>query len=73
MDHLLNLLETEIGLPITPDTPLVSSGLIDSLKFSRLLILLEECYGVPIDCRDVGTDNFDTPRQILQFLQPRPQ
>jgi acyl carrier protein len=70
METLLGLLERElnVGLPLTPDLPLLSSGLIDSLRVAGLLALLQERYGVAIDPRDVGTDNFDTPAQMFAFL-----
>ena len=71
MDELLMLLEQATGERIEPDTPLLSSGLVDSLRFAALLTQLGEKYGVTIDCNEVGADNFDTPFQMLAFLQRR--
>ncbi len=71
MEQLITLIKTSFALDdvIIPDTPLISSGLIDSLRVALLLTVLEKEYGVPIDTRDIGTDNFDTPRQIAAFLK----
>jgi acyl carrier protein len=73
METLLVLLERElkVDFPLTADTPLLSSGLIDSLRVAGMLVALESQYGVAIDPRDVGADNFDTAAQIHAFLQGR--
>lgn len=70
MDLLLDLIRTtfNIDFDIDRNTPLISSGLIDSLRFAQLLLVLEKEYGKAINTRDVGADNFDTPRQIEKFL-----
>ena len=53
---------------IAADTPLLSSGAIDSLNLSALLALLEDRFGVRIDLMDIGYDNFDTPSQMCQLM-----
>ncbi len=70
MEHLIDLIRKSFDLDfdIDRDTPLISSGLIDSLRVSLLLTVLEREYGKTISTRDVGTDNFDTPGQIEKFL-----
>lgn len=70
MDLLLALIKKtfDIDFDIDRNTPLISSGLIDSLRFAQFLLVLEKEYGKRINTRDVGADNFDTPRQIEKFL-----
>ena len=70
MDRLINLIRKSFSIDFDFDqnTPLISTGLIDSLHVAQLLVLLEKEYGKVINVRDVGTDNFDTPRQIEKFL-----
>lgn len=58
----------EIEATIDANTPLISSGLIDSLRVALLLTILEKEFGKHIDIRDIGTDNFNTPAQISDFL-----
>lgn len=63
--------ELRAEVPLTSDLPLLSSGLVDSLRFAGLLVALEARYGVPIHPSEVGADNFDTAAQIHAFLQER--
>ena len=71
MDELLRFLESTLKTDFTlqASTPLLSSGIIDSMKFTALLAALEQRYGVQIEPSDVGADNFDTVEQILHFVQ----
>jgi acyl carrier protein len=71
MKRLLALLERELGAPVGMDTPLVSTGMVDSLRFAELVTALEHQFGVSIDPSEVGVDNFDTPRQMLDHLGVR--
>ena len=54
---------------ISIDEPLISTGLIDSLAMLRLISFLEEEIGVTIADGEVTPDNFETMRQLLQFLE----
>jgi len=49
---------------VTADTPLLSSGLVDSLRFAELVMLVEGSFAVTLELADLGYDNFDTPRQM---------
>lgn len=60
--------ELKLDLPIEADTPLISSALVDSLQVTRLLVALEARYRVRIDPQDIGVDNFDTARQMREFI-----
>ena len=51
------------------DEPLVSTGLIDSLAMLRLIGFLEEEFNLTIGDGEVTPDNFETMRQLLQFLE----
>jgi acyl carrier protein len=71
MDELLQVLGDSLGLrgEIEPDTPLISSGLVDSFGVIGLLGDLETHYGVVIEPEEIDVDSFDTPRQILARVQ----
>ena len=73
-DAILALVRREFAVtaPLRADTPLLSSGLVDSLGLAQLLDALEERFGASVDVSDVGTDNFDTAEQIAAFLAARP-
>jgi len=59
--------ESELG----PDTPLVTTGLIDSAGLVRLAALLEDATGIVIPDRDINADNFDTLARIAAYLAAR--
>lgn len=66
VDDLAALIRTSLGLeqPLAADTPLISSGLIDSFDIVALLSTLEGTYGVAISPEEIDADTFDTPLQI---------
>ena len=47
---------------------MLSSGVIDSFHLAELLVSIEEEYGVVIPVSEIGVDNFDTPEQMLRFV-----
>ena len=67
MDDLLQLLRSTLQLkqPLEANTPLISSGIIDSFQVVVLLSALESRYGVSIPPESVDAETFDTPAQIL--------
>lgn len=69
--ELINLIESTIGIsaPIDAETPLLSSGLIDSIQVVALLTTLEDGYGVTIRPEQVDADSFDTPAQMLATIE----
>ena len=60
--------EMKVDLPLEPDTPLLSSGIINSFEVVQLLFFLENHFNVSIDPADVGVDSFDTVEQISEYL-----
>ena len=73
MHDLIDLIREELDVPsdVEPNTPLVSSGLVDSFDLPSLVCALEERYGVRIDADEIGADNFDTPEQMLALVEAR--
>lgn len=57
--------EFEVDEDLTPDSALLSSGLIDSFDVVVLLDLIESRYGTTIPVEAVDGETFNTPRQIL--------
>lgn len=54
---------------IQADTPLLSTGIIDSFDVTALLGAIEDTYGVVIDPEEVDVDTFDTPVQMLSRIE----
>jgi len=59
--------ESDLG----PDTPLVTTGLLDSAGLVRLAALIEAATGIVIPDRDINADNFDTLARIAAYLARR--
>lgn len=55
----------------TVDTPLFSSGALDSIAMLNLITLVEEQAGIEIRADEVTLENFDTVERILQFTRAR--
>ncbi len=55
------------------ETPLIEEGVIDSLGLFRLVAFIEEAFGVAIQDEDLRLENFQTIRQIGQYVTARLQ
>jgi acyl carrier protein len=65
---LLNLIRDTVQPEVTISgrTPLLSSGLVDSLSLVLLISAIEEQYDITLEVSELGADNFDTPEQMLE-------
>ncbi len=54
---------------ISMDEPLISSGVIDSLAMLKLIGFLEQELGLTIGDGEVAPENFETLRNILEFVE----
>jgi serine O-acetyltransferase len=61
----------ELDRAIDESTPLISSGLVDSLNVVVLLEALEEEYGVVLASEEIDAERFDTVAQIVDFVRAR--
>lgn len=71
MQQLIELIQQtlHIDLALAEDTPLLSSGLVDSFGLVVLLGAIEEEYDVTLDESELGVDTFDTPAQIRERIR----
>lgn len=72
-DRLLALIESwnvELDGELNADTPLIGSGLFDSLALLNLVLWIEEQLGAPIDptALDPGKE-WDTVNDIIRFIE----
>lgn len=58
----------EIGIEVSPDTPLYSSGIIDSMKHIQFINFLEKTYQIVIPISSINLNNFDTVEAIYTFV-----
>ena len=58
----------QIEVPLEGDTPLLTTGFVDSFGVVVLLSAFEDHYGVEIDEAAITFENFDTPAQMLACI-----
>lgn len=56
-------------LPLKNDTPLLESGILDSLALLKLLLFLEEEFNIHLDDFDFIPENFTTVNAICTFIR----
>ena len=68
-DYLMReFLPGEDPAELTTTTPLITGGILDSIAALKLVIFLEEEYGVTFEAHEVNRDNLDTIARIVQLL-----
>lgn len=58
-------------LPLKNDTPLLDSGILDSLALLRFLVFLEDELHVAVDDFEVIPENFETIDTICAYVRSR--
>ena len=58
-------------LPLANDISLLDSGILDSLSLLRLVVFLEERFGITMGDADLLPENFVTVNAICAYLRTR--
>ncbi|MGA2830135.1 MAG: acyl carrier protein [Streptosporangiaceae bacterium] len=58
-------------LPLADDISLLESGILDSLSLLRLVVFLEERFGVTMGDADLLPENFASVNTICAYLRAR--
>ena len=58
-------------LPLADDASLLDSGILDSLSLLRLVVFLEERFGITMGDADLLPENFDSVNTICAYLRAR--
>ena len=53
------------------DVELFNSGLLDSLAFTELLVMIEDELGVFIAPSEVERTTIDTPKKLIEFVKSK--
>lgn len=56
------------GTRIDPESSLINSGIVDSLSLLRLINFIEEEFGIVVEDEEVVPDNFDTLNIMETFV-----
>jgi len=62
-------LEEEDEVEVEEDTPLISSGIVDSFSMVSLLAFLEKTYAIKIAPEEATPEAFDTIRSIAALVR----
>lgn len=65
---LENYLQGESRANLLEDTPLRTSGILDSIATLSLVSFIEQEFGIQVEAHETGIDNFDRIRDIVTFI-----
>jgi acyl carrier protein len=58
-------------LPLGNETSLLETGILDSLSLLRLVVFVQERFGITVDDADLVPEHFDTVDAICTYLRSR--
>jgi acyl carrier protein len=53
---------------LTAETPLITGGILDSISTLKLVVFLEERFGVTIEAYEAGVEHLDSVGQIAHLI-----
>lgn len=63
------LLYSEDGYPYPDETSFLESGVVDSMNVMEIVFYTEEAFGVSIEDSDIVPANFDSVKNISNFVR----
>jgi len=56
---------------LTDTTPLITGGILDSIATLKLVMFVEERYGITLQAHEVDAEHLDTIGQIAQLIRSK--
>ena len=53
---------------LRPETPLITGGILDSITTLKLVVFLEEHFGITVEAHEAGVEHLDSIRQIADLV-----
>jgi len=53
---------------LTDGTPLITGGILDSITTLKLVVYLEEHFGITVEAHEAGVEHLDSIRQIVELV-----
>jgi acyl carrier protein len=53
---------------LTDQTPLITGGILDSIRTLKLVVFLEDTFGVTVEAHEAGVENLDSVGQITRLI-----
>jgi len=77
-ENVKTILLTEIAVDLgkkslDPDEDLLEQGIIDSLGIMKLVLFMEETYGIAVADEEVVPENFQTVNMMVRFIEQKIQ
>ena len=58
---------------LTDQTPLITGGILDSIRTLKLVVFLEDRFDVRVEAHEAGVDNLDSVGQIAHLIAAKKQ
>lgn len=68
---LSEFLPGEDPASLTDDVPLVSGGILDSIATLKLVMFMEERFGISLEAHETGKDHLDTLDAIASLIRAK--
>ena len=65
LDHFL---PGEDPAELTDQTPLITGGILDSIRTLKLVVFLEDRFGVTVEAHEAGVENLDSVGHIARLI-----
>jgi acyl carrier protein len=72
--YILNeFLPGEDPAELTDRTPLITGGILDSITTLKLVVFLEEHFGITVEAHEAGVEHLDSIGQIARLIAEKKQ
>ncbi len=68
---LSQFLPGERSANLQDDTPLLTSGIVDSVGMLRMIGFIEQRFGFEVDAHDATVENFERIQDIAAFIESK--
>ena len=58
---------------LTDCTPLITGGILDSITTLKLVVFLEEHFGITVEAHEAGVEHLDSIHQIAELVAEKKQ
>jgi len=74
LERLEKVLLTEIAVglgkkSLDPDEDLLEQGIVDSLGIMKLVVFMEDTFGIKVDDAEIVPENFNNLNSIVTFVE----
>ena len=68
-----NFMPQDIDAPLTADTLLIQSGLLDSLSIFKMITFIQTHFSIKIEPSEIALENFATIQAIAMLVESKQQ